>query len=57
MSFCEVFLDELDKEASVLERPRKRGRPDEDPIGDEGEGSEKAGWEGDRCEETSELYD
>jgi hypothetical protein len=55
MSACELFREEVVSAASVLARPRKKGGEAGeagDPMGETGDGKEKAGCEGD-----SELYE
>lgn len=58
MSVCEAFREPVASEARVFARPRKNGDDDElKAIGEVGEGSEKAGCDGDRFPERSEFWD
>jgi hypothetical protein len=56
MSVCEAFREPVASDARVFARPRKNGEEDElVAMGDVGEGSEKAGCEGDRLLDWSEF--
>lgn len=58
MSVWEALREPVASEASVFARPRKNGDDDElEAIGEVGEGSEKAGCDGDRLVERSEFWD
>lgn len=57
ISDCEAFREPLASEASVFARPRKNGVDEFAAIGDVGDGSEKAGCEGDSVPERSEFWD
>jgi hypothetical protein len=53
-----LFLEDVVRAANVLARPRKNGEDDvEAAIGELGEGSEKAGCDGERFIDLSELDD
>jgi hypothetical protein len=58
MSLCDALREPEASEARVLARPRKNGVEDELlAMGDVGDGSEKAGCEGDRVLDRSEFCD
>lgn len=59
ISACELFREDVVSAANVFARPRKKGEDAEaggDPIGEDGDGREKAGCVGERFE-WSELYE
>ena len=58
MSLCELFLEEVVKDARVLARVRNKGVFGEfEASGEDGEGSENVGCDGEGFEEASELKD
>ena len=57
ISVCELLREPTLRAASVLARPRNRDEVGAEAIGEVGEGSEKAGCEGDRLAERSEVCD
>jgi hypothetical protein len=58
MSVCEALREPEASEARVLARPRKNGVDDElEAMGEVGDGSEKAGCDGERLLERSEFCD
>jgi hypothetical protein len=58
MSVCELFRDDVVRAASVLARPRKKGDDEgEAAMGEVGDGSEKAGCDGERFMDRSEFDD
>jgi hypothetical protein len=58
MSLCELFLEEVVKDARVLARVRNKGVFGEFEVsGEVGEGSENVGFDGEGFEEASELKD
>ncbi len=58
ISVCELLREPVVRAASVFALPRKKGDDDGDAaIGEVGEGSEKAGCDGDRFIDRSEFCD
>jgi len=58
MSVCELLREPVVSAARVFARPRKKGDEEEGAdMGDVGDGSEKAGCDGDRFVERSEVCD